>query len=421
MLMIETATVIFWVLVALALFQAVFAVAMIWSLRNWKRHLPADGECPKAAVVLCLRGSDPFLADCLESLLKQDYPDYHARIVVDHPDDPAWQVAQEVIERLGASHVTLEPLAEHRATCSLLNSSAVQAIAQLDSSYEVVAFLDADVITHRTWLRELVAPLNDQQIAAAAGCRWYMPGQSTWGSLVRYLWNAAAVAQMYWLHYTWGGSVAVKLELLREPEVLDEWSNAFGFDTTIYGVVRRRGFRVAFVPSVMMVNRETCTLAGFIPWMQRQLLASRLYHPAWRFVLGQGIVTSVALAVALTMLLIALAAGNWPAGAWTVGGLLCYQAVMLSILMLGEAAVRFIVRDRGEPTNWTGFSTAVKLPFALPLTQAIYGLALPSVLLMRLVLWRGIRYRINSPYDVRMLQYQPYQPVDQASETPTSL
>ena len=42
-----------------------------------------DEDCPKAAVILCLRGSDPFLTECLAGLLNQDYPNYEV-IVVNH-------------------------------------------------------------------------------------------------------------------------------------------------------------------------------------------------------------------------------------------------------------------------------------------------------------------------------------------------
>ena len=53
-------------------------------------------------------------------------------------------------------------------------------------------------------------------MGVASGNRWYMPAEATAGSLVRYLWNAAAVVQMYWYGIAWGGSLAFKTKLLRE-------------------------------------------------------------------------------------------------------------------------------------------------------------------------------------------------------------
>ena len=65
-------------------------IGFVRALYRFRRVLPADNDCPKAAVVLCLRGTDPFLEDCLRAVLNQDYPQYEIRIVVDSRQDPAW-------------------------------------------------------------------------------------------------------------------------------------------------------------------------------------------------------------------------------------------------------------------------------------------------------------------------------------------
>ena len=87
-------------------------VALLRKLWRYRRSLPADGDCPRAAVVLCLRGRDPSLEKCLESVLKQDYPDYRLHIVVDNRQDPAWQVAESLAKGYGAERVHIETLEE---------------------------------------------------------------------------------------------------------------------------------------------------------------------------------------------------------------------------------------------------------------------------------------------------------------------
>ena len=42
---------------------------------------------PRTVVILCLRGADPQLEDCLSGLLHQDYDNWELRIVVDHIDE----------------------------------------------------------------------------------------------------------------------------------------------------------------------------------------------------------------------------------------------------------------------------------------------------------------------------------------------
>ncbi len=152
---------------------------------------------------------------------------------------------------------------------------------------------------HPSWLGELTAPLADEHIGAATGNRWYMPGAGSWGAMVRYLWNAAAMVQMYWYEIPWGGTLAVKRKVIDELGLLDRWRNAFCEDTMLFRQLGKRGLRVKFVPSLMMVNREDCGLGACLSWIRRQLLTARLYHPLWPLVLLHGLGTTLVLAAAV--------------------------------------------------------------------------------------------------------------------------
>lgn len=403
------ASVTFWILLGLVVGQGLMVLGWLWVLVR-RKAVAKSGDtpyCPKAAVVLCLRGSDPFLPDCIEALLDQDYPEYEVKIVVDCREDPAWEIVEEVIERRQATNVEMRPLKEPLSTCGLKCSSLVQAVSGLDESYEVVAQLDADTIPHPTWLRELVAPLADPRVGVSTGNRWYMPGDGTWGALVRYSWNAAAVVQMYLYGIPWGGTLATRAVVFRQSDLLDRWSNAFCEDTMLYQAMKEQGLRVAFVPSLMIVNRESCDLSNFLGFVTRQLLTARLYHPRWGAVVVHGIGTTLAMLSAICLSLAALSVGNYQAAAWAGGGLAVYLAAMPLLLIPMEAVVQSIVRARGESTAWLGGITPLKLA-AIPLTQLVYPVALISAIFLRTVDWRGIRYRINGPFDIRMIEYRPY-------------
>ena len=251
---------LFLILVASAVIQGLVTVVFLWVLWHFRRRLPDSRYCPRAAIILCLRGRDPFLEMCLESILKQDYPDYQLRIVIDSRQDPAWQVAQSLADRYGAERVCIEALEERHGTCSLKCSAVVQALERLDESFQVAALVDADTLTHPSWLRELVAPLRDERVAVTTGNRWYMPATGSWGAMVRYLWNAAAVVQMFWDGVCWGGTLAIKRGIFVKGDLLDRWRHALCEDTMLFRWLGKRGMRVKFVPSLMIVNREDCGL-----------------------------------------------------------------------------------------------------------------------------------------------------------------
>ncbi len=395
-------------LVALAVFQGFLAVVFIRAIMRFRQGLPRNPPSLRTAIVLCLRGRDPFLEKCIVSLLEQDYPDYQLHVVVDNRNDPAWQVAESLANRYGADRVCIEALDDRHNTCSLKCSAVVQAIGRLDESFQAAALVDADTMPHRSWLGELTAPLAEEHVGAATGNRWYMPGAGSWGALVRYLWNAAAIVQMYWYEIPWGGTLAVNRKVIDELGLLNRWRHAFCEDTMLRRQLGRHGLRVKFVPSLMMVNREDCGLGACLSWIRRQLLTARLYHPLWPLVLLHGLGTTLVLAAAVAVLAIAALVGDWSAVLWCAAGLLVYEAIMVSLLIPMEIAVRRIVRSQGRPTGWLSAKILLRLVPAIVLTQLVYTLALLGAQFARKVAWRGVCYHIGGPWGIRRLDDPPY-------------
>ncbi|HLJ09918.1 MAG TPA: glycosyltransferase family 2 protein, partial [Planctomycetaceae bacterium] len=217
---------------------AVWLAAQLYWISQFSRLLRAarasaaiEDDLPKIAVVLSLRGADPFLDRCLKGLLAQNYPRYEVQIVVDSELDPAWDLVHRLAGDCRAPFVRIEPLKVRRQTCGLRISSLIQAVSSLDETYGAVVLVDADVVPHANWLRELVGPMRDPAVGATTGIRWYMPEAHNPGTLVRYLWNAAAIPQMQAFGIGWGGSLAIRTDLLSDANLLDKWSQIMFEDT----------------------------------------------------------------------------------------------------------------------------------------------------------------------------------------------
>jgi cellulose synthase/poly-beta-1,6-N-acetylglucosamine synthase-like glycosyltransferase len=399
---------LFLFLVALIVGQGLLVLRFVFTLGNWRRPLIANEGAPKAAVILCLRGGDPFLVDCIRGLLGQDYPNYEVHVVIDHEDDPANAILSELLAAERPDNVFVQFLKAPRETCSLKCSSVVQVVHSLNESHSFIAQLDADTIPHATWLRELATALTDERVGAATGNRWYMPEKLTVASMVRYIWNAAAVIQMCSYGIAWGGTLAVKMSVLRDTDLLDKWSNAFCEDTMLFAFLRKHRLRVAFVPSLMMINRESCDLGGFYRWVGRQLLTARLYHPAWLAVVAHGFITFLAPLFGVVALIWSLAVGNASAAIWFGAGFAFYQVSATLMLAPVELAVRRIANSRGEPTRWLGLRGVLLYLIAMPLTQFVYTAALAAACRMRSTDWRGVTYDVGGPWAIRLREYQPY-------------
>ncbi|MGF1675185.1 MAG: glycosyltransferase [Rivularia sp. (in: cyanobacteria)] len=402
-------------LISLAIFYLWLTVAFVSKLHQFPKILQ-EQELPIATIVLCLRGADPFLPKCLEALLNQNYPNYELQIVIDSYQDPAWEMVNQTVKNLGVKHVKISCLRVPRSTCSLKCSALLQAVSELDDNCQVVALVDGDTIVHSNWLRELISPLTNPQIGATTGNRWYLPQGRYWGSVIRYIWNVAAVAQMHFYRIPWGGSLAIKTEIFRQTELLSKWEQAFNEDTMVQKILQQQGLTVEFVPSILMLNREECDLKSFFGWVKRQLLCSRLYHNSWSAIAIHGILTTVLPLTAIILLLITYLNGEWSMNLYFAGGLTIYIVTQILCLVILEYKVRDIFQRKGETLPLVDVRTIFQVLLALPLTQMVYALALTEAMFMRQVEWRGITYQIKSPWNIKLVEYQPYtyseKPVD---------
>jgi cellulose synthase/poly-beta-1,6-N-acetylglucosamine synthase-like glycosyltransferase len=400
------------IFVVSGLIQGLMVYGFVHRLNLWKEPLLTDSRCPRASIILCLRGSDPFLERCIAGLRELDYPNFEVVLVVDSPSDPANDLINKHLQD-NWSNTTRVYLESRLTTCSLKCSSLLQGLKVACPSSEFIAMIDADTVPHKSWLRELASALQPSDIGAVTGNRWYMPQNDSMGGWVRYVWNAAAVVQMYWYSIAWGGTVAIKRSAIEQAGLQEKWSRSLCEDTMLRSQLAKVGLKVKFVPSLMMINREDCTLSGYYSWVKRQLLTARLYHPMWNAVLGHGISSAFFLIVAIGLLVfqggVWLVTGqNGSQVLWLSLGLLLFQLYLSLLLPVMERAVSGIVESRGECSDWPGKRSYLKLCGYVFITQWIYTVALIVSTLIKRVEWRGIYYKLRGPWDIEREEYAVY-------------
>ncbi|BAZ32971.1 glycosyl transferase family protein [Cylindrospermum sp. NIES-4074] len=401
--------------------QVCFTLVFLWYLRPRKKSLIPDEELPKTAVILCLRGADPFLPNCLRSLLQQNYPHYDLKVILDSQEDPALKIATEAIAELRATNVQISPLRTVRHNCSLKCSSLIQAISDLDDSYKVVALVDSDIKVHPNWLRELVTPLNDAKVGATTGNRWYLPTGNYWGSLVRYAGNVSTVVQMLIFQVPWGGTLAMKTEVIHQTGLLEKWGQSFSEDMMIHNVLKKQGLQVKLVPSLMMVNREESDLLSLLDNLKRLILCSRLYHPRWLALVSEAVSSILFPTLVVVLILESLLEGQWYTAGLLFGCYSVYTIGLLLLMLLMELAVKRVILFQDQATAKLSPIVILKMLLAIPLTQWVYGVIMLSTIWTSTVKWRGLTYRVKGPWNVRLVEYRPYQWLDQPIDPRVSL
>jgi cellulose synthase/poly-beta-1,6-N-acetylglucosamine synthase-like glycosyltransferase len=401
--------------------QVCLTLVFIWYLKSHQPKVLANEQLPKTAVILCLRGADPFLPTVIRSLLRQDYPQYDLKIIIDSPEDPAYTIVKEAIAQIQVTNVQISTLRAVRHNCSLKCNALIQAVSDLDESYKAIALIDGDTIVHPTWLRELVSPLIDSQVGVTTGNRWYVSNGNYWGSLVRFSGNVSTVVQMFLFGIPWGGSLAMKTEVLHRIELLDKWEQTLCDDLFIPKLLKLHGLKVQFVPSLLMVNREECDLPRCLENLKRLIISARFYHPAWLAIVSETISSILFPSILMLLIIESLLQAELYVMSLLFFAYSFYTIGVLLLMLLMEVSIQPIIQAQGQHPTPISLKHSVRLLVAIPLTQWMYGLAMLSSIFTSKVTWRGINYRLQSAMEITLVEYHTYQWLDQPIDPKISL
>ena len=399
--------------IAIALATTTLAVSL-WTLafaRVFFRPRPKrlhDDQCPRAAVLMGLKGCDPFLWKGLRRLLSQDYPNYDVHFVVDSRDDPAWPLVEEAIAETQSTNVSLQEFRDlpENGIVNCTNSKVVQALRSLpEDSVEIIAMADGDVVADENWLRDLVAPLvRDDSIGVTYGNRWFIPPRFRMGTLVRSLWNMAATSIMYHQNMPWGGCYATRMRAVREGGLIEKWAKVGALDMFTTREMKRLGLKIEFVPTLMMVNREECGLPFSFNFIRRQITWAQLYNPVWPLAVLQSALGAGMIGAAIVLLCLGFVQANSSVVGWSAAGLAVY-CFGLALAAIGHhfAVRRMLIRSRQTADRLT-LGTILALPLALPLTVFVYFAATLHCLFCKRIAWRGSLLEFNGPHDIRVIE-----------------
>ncbi|MCA9106922.1 MAG: glycosyltransferase family 2 protein [Planctomycetales bacterium] len=380
--------------------------------------VPTGAEWPAARVVLCVRGADPSLARCAEAVARLDYPSYRLMVVADNEADQGLAIVREALgNRVDeiAQFLILED-ADRLESCSMKCSALVLACRDLAPEVRVVATIDADTRPDRDWLKQLVAPmLADERVGATTGVRWYSPRGKSAGEWTRMVWNAAAIVQMWAYGIPWGGSMAIRRELLSKAGLLDRWQTTFCEDTPTASQLKQHGYRVHTIPFLILDNDERCKLGDVIPWVKRQLLTARLHHPAWGLVLSHAISTTGIPLLTLLLGLVMLMLQRFTDATWLLSGFAIYELLMLGLVIGIARGVHQRLAESSEHREIAPPLPALlaALSIGIVVSQTSYPLAAFGATFASGVTWRQIRYAILPRGRIQRLNYAPFQHEEQ--------
>ena len=353
---------------------------------------------PRIVLILPVRSLDEGFDANVRSILSQSYPHFRMIAVADEIGDPALARIREIsreFPRIPVTFIVSQPSSVPGKVNALRS-----ALAHRNEEDAVVAFADSDIRPHAEWLRQLVQPLADSTVGVATGFRWYVPPRPTFWSLVRAEWNAVSANVLFdpQRSFAWGGSCALRTDVLPQLRLEDRWRNVLSDDLVLTQAVREAGFKIAYVPAALVPTFESADRRTCLEWCFRQMTMATLYLPVVRrYAVAAFSVLIGSLVFAIVC--VALAAAWGPTYLVPAG---------LFAAPLPTSVVKSSLRRNALFSAAPAVAASWQIP---PWRTALATMAVPWVMAAGLlrtrepvaVRWRGRTYDVRDPHDVRLL------------------
>src|SRR5436309_3874021 len=354
---------------------------------------------PPVVVILPVRGLDEGFDDNVRAILSQAYPRFRILVVADDPAEPAAVRAHDLAREFPRIPVTL--ILSEPATVPGKVNALRSALSHVSSEDEVVVFADSDIRPAPDWLRQLVQPLADSTVGVATGFRWYVPPRPTFWSLVRAEWNAVSANVLFDPRraFAWGGSCALRTDVLPQLRLEDRWRNVLSDDLVLTRAVRDEGLKIAYVPAALVPTFEAADRSTCTEWCFRQMTMATLYLPIVRRY------ARAAFSVFIGSIFFGLAclalASIWGV-AYLIPAAFFFAPLPASILKASSrrralfSAAPSAAAAWGVPA-WRTAIAAVAVPWVM--AAGLLRTRRPTT-----VRWRGHIYDVSDPHHVRLLE-----------------
>ena len=348
---------------------------------------PPSGYCPFVSVIAPTRGHEQGFVDNVRPLLAQNYPEYEIQFVFDDPQDPSLPL----VHGLGVKVVVSGPATDTGQKVHNL----ITAVRKIDPRTEVIVFVDTDARPDENWLRNLVAPLADENIGASTGYRWFVPARGGLASRVRGVWNASIASALgadTAKNFCWGGSTAIRRRTFERLNIVDHWRGTVSDDFTITRVLKEAKLPIHFTPNCLVASVGDCGWKELMEFTTRQIKITRVYASnLWVALLLGSSLFAIAFFGGIVLLGLRI---FWGQPFWLV------LSLLVVIFLLGAA--KGFIRWRAVNIPLAHYREALQRDLAAhiflwPVASLLYLCNAIVAGFSRRITWRGITYNLRSP------------------------
>lgn len=365
---------------------------------------PRSEYMPFVTVIAPCRGIDHGMADNLQALFEQDYPEYEIVFVVDDSHDPAIEVIESMSAQFDSNGIKSKLIIAGKASgCGQKVENLRTAVLHAADKSEAFVFVDSDARPSREWLRNLIAPLEDKSVGAATGYRWFISLRPTFASELRSVWNASiasALGPNTGSNFCWGGSTGIRRDVFERLDIRENWKGTVSDDFAVTRTLNQANLPIVFVPQALTATIESCTLAELLEFSTRQMKITRIYaRKLWLMSLfGSGLFN----AVMASAVLIAIFSNDNNLQVWAA----IFTIILVSVLSVGKSWLRLaavkLVMTKNSAELRRQFWTQNTLWMLAP---ALFFYNSLAALVSRRMTWRGTVYELKSPTETVIIAH----------------
>ena len=276
-----------WLILYLAAAGAAIVQAALMLLQTWENRRFARNRLPEwpppqpvghAVIFAPCKGLDVGLEQNLRALMTQDYDNYQVRFIVGGADDPVCPLLRRIMAEFPRVPARLVVAGAASESGQKVHNLRV-ATADLPPRAEYLAFVDSDARPRPQWLRSLICRLDQPNVGAATGYRWFVPGRPTLANHVLYAVNSSVGLMLGHggRHLIWGGSWAIRREVFQRTGIREAWQGKLTEDLVAARQLTSRRLKILFEPACMVISPLDQNPADALSFMRRQYFLTRWY------------------------------------------------------------------------------------------------------------------------------------------------
>jgi len=230
---------------------------------------------PRTSIIVPCKGIHSKFKENIKAFCQQDYKRYNIIFILDSTEDPAYKLIKDTIGNDPKVSIEISNLIKG---CSGKISALITGVKAAGDT-EVYVFADSDIKPHKKWLKYLVSSLDEENIGATTGYRWYFPHNLK--SALISAWNLASILPFFYgkLNYAWGGSTGIRRTTFLKSKIEEKWRTGFSDDLLLTEAVKDHGYTIKFIPKCVVESFSDEDIYDFIRWGSRQFTWVKWYFP----------------------------------------------------------------------------------------------------------------------------------------------